>query len=97
MTGQSIGMPVKVILVALGVLLATVVIAALVSTITTRLVLPSPEDAQPDSLPETATVDTPPVGVVLPSPEDAQPDRLPPRTHPGPESAAAPRRSRNVS
>ena len=69
-------MPVKVILVALGVLLPTVFIAALVSTITTRLVLPSPEDAQPDSLPETATVDTPPVGVVLPSPEDAQPDRL---------------------
>ena len=59
MTGQSIGMPVKVILVALGVLLPTVFIAALVSTITTRLVLPSPEDAQPDSLPECHCGDTP--------------------------------------
>ena len=33
MTGQSIGMPVKVILVALGVLLPTVFIAALVSIV----------------------------------------------------------------
>ena len=42
-------MSVKVIIVALGVLLATVVIAALVSTITAKVVLPHSETATGDT------------------------------------------------
>ncbi len=58
MTEQRIAMPVKVIIVALGVLLVTVVIAALVSTITAAVVLP-----------HTATGDTPGAGICGRTPE----------------------------
>ena len=69
MTGQSTGMPVKVIIVALGVLLATIVIAALVATITTRAALSHSEGDQQYSPSETASVDTPRAGICGRTPE----------------------------
>ena len=69
MTGQSTGMTVKVIIVALGVLLATVVIAALVATITTRAALSHSEGDQQYSPSETASVDTPRAGICGRTPE----------------------------
>ena len=69
MTRQSIGMSVKVIILALGVLLATVVIAALVSTITAKVVLPHSEDGQQFGLSETATGDTHRTGICGRTPE----------------------------